>query len=89
MQPQKNMQQKKYTLDKEKNPTEITTPAKYDQQLKTLYIGNIDPTITENNLYDFFGLRKTAYLEKNCYIDLIISGKTGTHRGYAFLTAPS
>ena len=89
LQPQKNMQQKKSTLDKEKNPTEITTHVKYDQQLKTLYIGNINPTITENDLYDFFGLRKTAYLEKNCYIDLIISGKTGTHRGYAFLTAPS
>ena len=54
--------------------------------LKTLYVGNLIKSISEEDLYGLFGLRNTTYLKENCY-ERILS-KSGLWRGFAFITAP-
>ena len=54
-------------------------------QNRTIYAGNLHISVTENDLYDFFGLRSTKYLQETCKVDLALCKRTGKSRGYAFL----
>ena len=54
-------------------------------QNRSIYAGNLHISVTENDLYDFFGLRSTKYLQETCKVDLALCKRTGKSRGYAFL----
>ena len=57
-------------------------------QNRSIYAGNLHISVTENDLYDFFGLRCTKYLQETCKVDLALCKRTGKSSGYAFLNVP-
>ena len=57
-------------------------------QNRSIYAGNLHISVTENDLYDFFGLRSTKYLQETCKVDLPLCKRTGKSKGYAFLNVP-
>ena len=48
--------------------------------VKTLYVGNLNKNVTEQDLIEMFGLRKTNYLRSTCYVNLILCSKTNNSR---------
>ena len=57
-------------------------------QNRSIYAGNLHISVTENDLYDFFGLRSTKYLQETCKVNLPLCKRTGKSKGYAFLNVP-
>ena len=57
-------------------------------QKRSIYAGNLHISVTENDLYDFFGLRSTKYLQETCKVNLPLCKRTGKSKGYAFLNVP-
>ena len=55
--------------------------------LKTLYVGNLNKSISEEDLHEPFGLWNITYLKENCCVKVVLS-KSGLSRGFAFVTAP-
>ena len=55
---------------------------------RSIYAGNLHISVTENDLYDFFGLRSTKYLQETCKVNLPLCKRTGKSKGYAFLNVP-
>ena len=45
------------------------------KQNRSIYVGNLHIKVTENHLYDFFGLRSTKYLQGTCQVDLPLCKK--------------
>ena len=54
-------------------------------QNRSIYAGNFHISVTEYDLYDFFGLRSTKYLQETCKVNLPLCKRTGKSKGYAFL----
>ena len=57
-------------------------------QNRSIYAGNLHISVTENDLYDFSGLRSTKYLQETCKVDLPLGKRTGKSKRYAFLNVP-
>ena len=55
--------------------------------LKTLYVRNLNKSISEEDLYKLFGLRNTTYLRGSCCVEIVLS-KSGLWRSFGFITAP-
>ena len=55
-------------------------------KLKTLCVENLNKNISEEDLYELFGLRNTTYLKENCCVKIVFS-KSDLSRGFAFITA--
>ena len=55
---------------------------------KILYVGNLSPVVTEEDLSDFFGFATTSYLQKTCKVELSVCAKTGNSRCFAYVTVP-
>ena len=47
----------------------------------------LNKIISEEELYELFGLQNTTYLNENCCVKIILS-ESGLSRGFAFITAP-
>ena len=52
-----------------------------------MYVGNLSKNISEEDLYELFGLGNTTYLKENSCVKIVLS-KSGLWRGFAFITAP-
>ena len=52
-----------------------------------MYVGNLNKSISEEDLYELFGLQNTTYLKENCFVKIVLS-KLSLSRGFAFITAP-
>ena len=83
---QKQQQQKQQQSHYRKKIQQQQVEAK--NQNRSIYAGNLHISVTENDLYDFFGLRSTKYLQETCKVDLALCKRTGKSRGYAFLNVP-
>ena len=59
-----------------------------ENQNRSIYAGNVHISVTENDLYDFFGLRSTKYVQETCKVDLPLCKRTGKSKGHAFLNVP-
>ena len=57
-------------------------------QTQTLYIGNLSDYITEDDLYELFGLHSTKYLKHNCCVKMSKNSNTGKKKYFAYVTAP-
>ena len=44
-------------------------------QNRSIYAGNLHLSVSENDLYYFFGLRSTKYLQETCKVDLPLCKK--------------
>ena len=45
-------------------------------------------SVTENDIYNFFGLWSTKYLQETWKIDLSCAKKSGKYKDYAFFNVP-
>ena len=58
-------------------------------QQTSLYIGNLDQKVNEEDLYEHFDIKSTKYLSENSYINFVMDEQTGKSKGYAFVTVPT
>ena len=58
-------------------------------QQTSLYIGNLDQKVNEEDLYEIFGLKSTKYLSGNSYINFVMDEQAGKSKGYTFVTVPT
>ena len=56
--------------------------------VKTLYVGNLNKNVREQDLILLFGLRAINYLRSTCHMKLILCFKTNNSQGFAFVTGP-
>ena len=56
--------------------------------VKTLYNGNLNKNVTEQDWVELFGLRTKNYLRNTCHVKLILCSKTNNSQGFAFVTGP-
>ena len=59
-----------------------------DFSKKILYVGNLSPIVTGEDLNKFFGFKTTSYLQKTCKVELSVCPKTGNSRCFAYVTVP-
>ena len=83
--PQKQQQQQQQSHYRLKTQQQQVEPK---NQNRSIYGGNLYISVTENYLYDFFGLRSTKYLQETCKVNLPLCKRTGKSKGYAFLNVP-
>ena len=57
-------------------------------ELDTLYVGNLSEDINESDLFELFGLHSTNYLRDNCDVQIPLSENTGKKRGFAYIKVP-
>ena len=57
-------------------------------ELGTLYVGNLSEDINESDLFELFGLHSTNYLRDNCGVQIPLSENTGKKRGFAYIKVP-
>ena len=50
-----------------------------------MYVENLNKNISEENLYELFGLQNTTYLKENCCVKIVLS-KSGLSRGFTVIT---
>lgn len=58
-----------------------------NSQTQTAYVGNVSDNTTENNLYEFFGLRGTKYLKQNCRAKMQMNSNTGNKKYFPYASA--
>ena len=56
--------------------------------VKTLFVGNLNKKVTEQDLIELFGLQTTYYLWNTCRVKFILCSKTNNSRTFAFVTGP-
>ena len=69
----------------------ILTPSQQDNQShnkNTIYVGNLDPNVSIEDIYKLFGLKSTAYLRSDCHVDFPLNQQTQKTRGHVYITAP-
>ena len=59
-----------------------------DFSKKILYVGNLSPVVTEEDLNEFFGFKTASYLQKTCKVELSVCPETGNSRCFAYVTVP-
>ena len=57
-------------------------------ELDTLYVGNLSEDINESDLFELFELHSTNYLRDNCDVQILLSENTGKKRGFAYIKVP-
>ena len=57
-------------------------------ELDTLYVGNLSENINEKDLFELFGLRTTNYLRDNSDVKIPLSENTGKRRGSTNVKVP-
>jgi len=55
---------------------------------KRIYVGNLGPSVTREELIQLFGLGATPYLKENCSVDIATDSKTGKSKNFAIVTVP-
>ena len=72
--PQEQQQQQQQSHYRKKTQQQQVEPK---NQNRSIYAGNLHISVTENDLYDFFGLRSTKYLQETCKVVLPLCKRTG------------
>ena len=70
---------------------EIQSKHKKNQQklkLKTMYIGNLDENISEEDLHELFGLKTTKHLQETCKVEVIKDRRIQRSRKFVYATVP-
>ena len=75
-------------VDQQIQKQHIETNQQEKQTCKTLYVGNLNKDITEEDLNQLFGLTTTVYLRQTCSIEMPLDKNTGKSKGFAFLNVP-
>ena len=78
--PQQQQQQQQFkviAVKKHNNKKHSNNKQHLKTKRKSLCLGNIHISATENVIYDFFGLPSIKYLQKTCKVDLPLWKTTG------------
>ena len=73
-------------------PSTILTPVQQENQSyhkNRIYVGNLNSNVSIEDIYDFFGLKSTAYLRTNCDVDFPLNRQTQNSRVHVYITAPT
>ena len=68
---------------------EIQSKQKTNQhklKLKTIYVGNLDENISEEDLHELFGLKSRKYLQETCKVEVIRDKRNGVSK-FTYVTA--
>ena len=55
---------------------------------KVLYVGNLSPVFTKEELYKLFGFKTIRYFQKTCKAELSVCPKMGNSRCFKYVTVP-
>ena len=55
---------------------------------KVLYVGNLSPVFTKEELYKLFGFKTIHYFKKTCKAELSVCPKMGNSRCFTYVTVP-
>ena len=56
--------------------------------VKKNYVGNLNPVLIEEDLYEIFGFKTTSYLQKTCKVESSVYPKAGNSRCSTYVTVP-
>lgn len=68
--------------------TEVVATPEAEVIKKRIYVGNLDASVTNDDLTQLFGLTATPFLEKTCSVDIATDLKTGKSKNFAIVTVP-
>ena len=54
---------------------------------KRIYVGNLGPSVTKDDLVQLFGLSATPYNRETCCVDMA-TDKEGKSKNFAYITVP-
>ena len=69
----------------------ILTPWQQENQShhkNTVYVGNLESNVSIEDIYELFGLKSTAYLHSDCYVNFPLNQQTQKTRRHVYITAP-
>lgn len=66
----------------------MTTAVGAEGAKKRLYVGNLGPNVSKDDICQLFGLGATPYLKQTCSVELATYEKTGKSKNFAFVTVP-
>ena len=72
-------------------PNPILTPVQQEIQSyykNTIYVGNLNTNVRIEDIYDFFGLKSTAYLRINYHVDFPLNPQTQKGKGHVYIVEP-
>ena len=84
----KHHQKKLHDVDQHIQKQKYRSSQQLKQNCKKLYVGNLNPNVTEEDINELFGLKSTEYLRQNCSVELPIDRNTGKLKGFSVLKAP-
>ena len=71
---QQNKHQKKFhNVDQHIQKQKYQSRQQLKQNCKKLYVGNLNPKVTEEDINELFGLKSTEYLRRNCSVEIVAS----------------
>ena len=85
----KHHQKNLHDVDQHIQKQKYQSSQQLKQNCKKLYVGNLNPNVTEEDINELFGLKSTEYLRQNCSVEMPIDRNTGKSKGFAFLKAPT
>jgi len=65
-----------------------TTAASGETPTKRIYVGNLGPNVTTEDLTQLFGLGTTPYLKQTCKVEIALCEKTSKSKNFGFVTVP-
>ena len=84
----KHHQKNLHDVDQHIQKQKYQSSQQLKQTCKKLYVGNLNPNVTEEDINELFGLKSTEYLRQNCSVEMPIDRNTGKSKGFSFLKAP-
>ena len=75
-------------VDQQIQKQHIETNQQEKQTCKTLYVGNLNKDITEEDLNQLLGQKTTVYFRQTCSIEMPLDKNTGKSIGFAFFNVP-
>ena len=69
-------------------PKKLTLNSNDGSIVKTLYIGNLNKNLAEQDLIDLFRSQTANYLRNTCHVKLILCSKISNSCDFAFVTGP-
>ena len=85
---QNKHQRKLHGVDQHIQKQKYQSRQQLKQNGKKLYVRDLNPNVTEEDINELFGLKSTEYLRQNCSVEMPIDRNTRKSNRFEFLKAP-